>query len=404
MTSMAQFEGMIGPHNLIGLVKNTAPFIYEWDDDAVGKPTQETDLIAMGAHPFGFLHILKAAEKIEYWDPQHPQTIENYFALCLACHHATVATFVPTDVDTKIRGVLWQRILDTDLVRKRFLFCLEALRWDISRISTRATELAGVGPVSGHNGEMLGVLAGGLGFFIHRGDQEYAEIAATAIDTELKRELSELAFALNMRQGEIEALKIAMSLLHNVGDLDQGISFWKNGPAYAPYRARFGRLGHENTRPYGGMFVKAGALYKNIMSSEGHRHYPLREVKALRRSSALLLPLGPFLDEWGSILGRTHLLSEEELGQVLRALLEGCKKIPGQQGYFRAIVGMKEAAGSRFERVIRTMPASARHWIAEPEIKKKISVARLSFESSMRKRAQAALAEYAHSAGANQFA
>ena len=41
-----------------------------------------------------------------------------------------------------------------------FDLALQWLTWDISGISTRATELSGVGPVSGHNGEMLGVLAG----------------------------------------------------------------------------------------------------------------------------------------------------------------------------------------------------------------------------------------------------
>ncbi len=394
MSDTAQFEGMIGPHNLISLVKNTAAFLFEWDDAAVGQPSQELNLIEMGAHPFGFVHILKAAERLANWDPADPQSLENYYALCLACHHATVATFVPTDVDSKIRGLLWQRPLDSALVRRRFLFCLDAMQWDISRISTRSTELAGVGPVSGHNGEMLGVLAGALGCFIHRGDTEYAELAATAIDNELKRELTEFVFALNMRQGEIEALKISMSLLHNVGDLDQGISFWKNGGKYDPFRRRFGRLGHENTQAYQGLFVKAGALYKGIMSSEGHRHYPLRDVKALRRDPSLLLPLGPFLDEWGATIARSRLLDDEELGQVLRALLEGCKKIPGQQGYFRAIVGMREAAGSRFDRLVKSLPTSARHWLAEPEIKKKLVLARISFESSMRKRAQAALAPF----------
>jgi hypothetical protein len=35
------------------------------------------------------------------------------------------------------------------------------------------------------------------------------------------------------------------------------------------------------------------------LSAEGHRHYPLRRMKALRRAPATLLPLCPFLDDWG---------------------------------------------------------------------------------------------------------
>ena len=43
------------------------------------------------------------------------EQLQDYFALCLACHHATVATFVPTDVDTKIRGIVWRESRDPDV-------------------------------------------------------------------------------------------------------------------------------------------------------------------------------------------------------------------------------------------------------------------------------------------------
>ena len=303
-----------------------------------------------------------------------------------------MATFVPTDVDSKIRGLLWQRREDKEILRRRLDFVLDAMNWSLAGISTRATELSGVGPVSGHNGEMLGVLAGALGSFVYNGDQEYAEKAAEAIDAELRREVHELRYALALKGGEIELLKICMSLLHNVGDLDQGISFWKNSADYAGYRKRFGKLGHENTTPYDGAFVTAGALYKTLLASEGHRHYPLREVKALRKSRHLLLPLGPFFDDWGAIIGSHTVLSDEERAEVLAALLQGCKKIPGQQGYFRAIAGMSDACGGRFERIVKLMPTSCRSLAKDPEFKKKIALPKLSFESSYRKRAQSILA------------
>lgn len=78
-----------------------------------------------------------------------------------------------------------------------FDLVLHALNWDLSRISSRTTELSGVGPVSGHNGEMLGVMAGALGAFVQYEDFEYARKAAEAIDAELKREAHEFTFALN---------------------------------------------------------------------------------------------------------------------------------------------------------------------------------------------------------------
>lgn len=384
---------MIGPLNLLGLVKNTAPFIFEADSNLSANPGHR--LIDMGDHPLGYLHILQNAHRLPAGEKPSVEDYEDYFALCLACHHATVATFIPTDVDSKIRGILWQRRADRDILRKRFEFCLQAMNWSLKGISTRATELSGVGPVSGHNGEMLGVLAGALGCFIFNGDLEYAERAAEAIDQELRREVHELQHALALRGREIDLLKICMSLLHNVGDLDQGISFWKNGEAYAPFRKRFGKLGHENTSPYGGAFVVAGSLYKTLLASEGHRHYPLREVRPLRKSHQLLLPLGPFFDGWGAIIGTNSALNDEERAEVLAALLQGCKKIAGQQGYFRAIAGMIEACGGRFEQICKYMPASCRSLAKEPEFKKKFAVPQISFESSYRKRAQAILATQA---------
>ena len=180
--NLAQFNGKIGPGNLLGLVNNTAPFIFEPGFVPSSSPlpvrTSKLRPIEMAAHPYGWLEILKSANSIEAAHNPTTEQREDYFALCLSCHHATVATFVPTDVDAKIRGQLWQQREDPEALRRMFEFVLHAMKWDISRISARATELSGVGPVSGHNGEMLGVLAGALGGFLKSGDAAYAAKAA----------------------------------------------------------------------------------------------------------------------------------------------------------------------------------------------------------------------------------
>ena len=398
-----QFNGTIGPGNLLSLVKNTAPFLFDGTIEVPGNRADSqpvSRLIEMGNRPFGLIDILKNAHRLE---AAHNPTIEqreDYFALCLACHHATVATFVPTDVDAKIRGTLWQQREDPAALRRMFDLALQAMTWDISRISTRYTQLSGVGPVSGHNGEMLGVLAGALGGFLKNEDAEYAQKAADSIDAELKREAHEFRFVLNLVRTQpqemrfaIELLRLSTSLTHNCGDLDQGISFWSNRDIYAPYRERFARLAHENTTPYEGTFQIAAGLYKRIMASEGHRHYPLREVRCLRSSPDFLLPLGPFFDEWGERIARHARLSLDDRAEVLSALVSGCRKIKNQTGYYRAISGMAAALGGQLENVARRMPASLRNEFKDPEIKKHIALKRVSFESSMKKRALAALAE-----------
>jgi hypothetical protein len=133
-----------------------------------------------------------------------------------------------------------------------------------------------------------------------------------------------------------------------------------------------------------GRFVHAVRMYQETgLSAEGHRHYPLRAVKALRRSPATLLPLSPFLDEWGGIAARI-----EESHEVLAALIGGCQKIPGQQGYYRAIAGMAAASSSDFEKAARRMPNAAQRLLRDTEMRKRIDVSRVSFESMMKKRAR----------------
>jgi hypothetical protein len=122
------------------------------------------------------------------------------------------------------------------------------------------------------------------------------------------------------------------------------------------------------------------------LAAEGHRHYPLRPVKALRRSAATLLPLPPFLDDWGAVVSRL-----DEADEVLAALVIGCQKLKGQQGYYRAIAGMHAASASAFDRAAARMPSATQRLLRSAETRKLIDVPRVSFESMMRKRARVSL-------------
>jgi hypothetical protein len=272
-----------------------------------------------------------------------------------------------------------------------FAFAQTAHRWSLDGISKRATALAGVGPVSGHDGEMLSVYAGALGSFLHIGDAEYVQLASEAIHNELEREATEFRFASSRKGMEIETLRIAATLTHNAGDLDQGISFWPKGEPYRSAKIPFHRLAHENKTPFRGTYQAAARVYRAAMSCEGHRNYPLRGVRGLRQSPDLLLPLGPFLDDWGATIAKHPLLQLQDRAETLDALLAGCRKIPGQRGYFRAIHGMSQALGGSIEEVVRQMPSTARATWKDSVIRKEVAVPRPSFESSMKKMLAAAL-------------
>ena len=109
----------------------------------------------------------------------------------------------------------------------------------------------------------------------------------------------------------------------------------------------------------------------------------------MRRSPATLLPLSPFLDEWGGVVAQL-----EESHEVLAALVVGCQKVPGQQGYYRAIAGMLAASSGAFDRAAARMPNAAQRLLRGGEVRKLVEVPRISFESMMRKRARTALALY----------
>ena len=387
------WEGWIAPDNLISLVRNTAPFLFDDDADS-GSPRRLFDCLdedvaaafALGRRPSAaFLRILRSTEGHDWAGLTAEEQLIDYFVLCLCCHHSTVATFVPTDVDSKIRGLVWRKTRDRDVLRALGRAGLAMARWDLHGVSRRTTDVGDFGPVSGHDGEWLSVLAGGHGRFLETRDTEWAERTAEAIDTELKRELEAFQTARSTRGAELDVLCLAASITHNVGDLDQGISFWEGRAAAVDSLKRFHRLAHENKASYGGEFQVPADLYKKALSAEGHRHYPLRAVKALRQSADLLLPLGPFLDDWGATIASHKGLSSADRAEVIDALVRGCRKLPGQQGYYRALAGMAEQSTRAFEDAVALLPTATRRDLRSPETRQLMAVPRGSFESRMGK-------------------
>jgi hypothetical protein len=386
------WSGWIEPTNLCSLVRNTAPFLFSTEIDERGQMTAAKGL-ALGMRPSSaFLTILRSAEKTGWTELTHAGQLERYFELCLAAHHSTVATFVPTDVDTKIRGLIWRRTRDRDLLRRLGEVALAFVHWDLSQVSRRTTEAGSFGPVSGHDGEWLSVMAGAHGRFLQTGDSEWAELTGNAIDAELRRELAAFEWAIGTPGAELDTLRLAASVTHNLGDLDQGISFWEGRSAagVAESLTRFHRIAHENRAAFGGAFLRPTELYKKVLATEGHRNYPLRAVKPLRQSPDLLLPLGPYLDDWGGVIGSFPGLSTADRSEVLDALIRGCRKIPGQQGYYRALAGFAERAPRAFEDAAALLPSSSRKDLRSPEVRRLMAVPRASFESRLRKVVQGA--------------
>lgn len=363
---MFAWSQWISPETLIAQVHSTAPFLPLRD-------LEPQRLCELAPGPDGFLRILANWRNVLQPTLTLEEQLQDYFAVCLACHHATVATFVPTDVDTKIRGILWHESRDPEVLRPMLRVALAARGWTEDGISVRS-----VRGVSGHNGEHWSAIAGALGRFLELGDKASAEEAQAAIEAEIDREEAVFDQIAAERDAELDLLRLSMTLAHNRGDLTQGMGFWKKA-------ATSQMMEHLSAR---GRFANAVRIYQQTgISSEGHRHYPLRPVKALRRSPATLLPLGPFFDDWGSAVAQL-----DESHEVLAALVTGCEKVEGQQGYYRAIAGMRAASPAAFERAAARMPNAAQRLLRGAELRKLIDVSQASFEAMMRKRARTALA------------
>ena len=158
------------------------------------------------------------------------EQLQDYFALCLSCHHATVASFVPTDVDTKIRGIVWRETRDLDILRP--MLQLRSQSRDPGRkTASRPVPFA----ASAVTTASIGVRSpAGLGRLLELGDTASAEEALAAIEAEIDREQAVFDAAAAERDAELDLLRLAMTLAHNRGDLTQGMGFWKRNALTAP--------------------------------------------------------------------------------------------------------------------------------------------------------------------------
>ena len=384
-----RFDNKIGPGQLAAQVANAAPWYGTWPVEPL-MAGQRLSQVAGG--PMGFLRVLAGAPLITNIERPSGADRLDYFAYCLACHHATVATYIPTDVDTKIRGILWERG-GSESIRERLELVEHARRWSLDRVSTRYV-VTPSGPVSGHDGEWLGVLAGALGAAIRAKDAVLADEVGVLIDEELRREASafeRLARKPGPPEDAWNLIRLGWILTHNVGDLDQGISFWPTEtPEFQPWRERFAEMAHGRDKAYGGSFARAKVVYQTV-SAEGHRHYPLRPLKCLRRAPELLLPLGPCFEAWGEAVATHPALSLDDRAEVLGALLGGIAKVAGQQGYQRAVYGLATATSGGVDALAKRLPAGIRAPLKDPDVRRHLGLAPSSFLSAIGKRARAAL-------------
>jgi len=144
-------------------------------------------------------------------------------------------------------------------------------------------------------------------------------------------------------------------MAHNFGDLDRVIDQWQM-PTEDAFRRRIYKLGHELNSAYSPILAYAGQVNKKFLSVENHRHMSMRQARCLRRSHRFLIPVGPFMEEWGRTLGSTSELTLAEKGEILAALFEGYNRQNQAFGYARAYCGFVSALPNGLETLAKDVP------------------------------------------------
>ena len=319
-----------------------------------------------------------------------------YLRLLLAAHHATIATFVPTDLDSHIRFHAWQRCETVADLRMAAAVLEETTAWDAAEVSARVVDVPGVGPISGHDGEWLGVRAGALGRALALDDAATADAQTAFLDASLERHAAAFAAVQRAKGRELMALEVVAALAHNLGDLSRVVDTWPlKSPAALAVRRRYVKLGHETEGDP--RFALAGRIYKRVMASENPRFLGLRAAKSLRVHRDLLLGIGPFFDAWGETIARHPALDDKApggdlggRGAVLAALVQSHLAAPTVQGFLRAIAGFHRAAPGGVERYADDVAARERASLRTGAIREALGVDRERFEARTINRYRAA--------------
>lgn len=337
---MSAVKNGIAPELVRSQVKNTAAWLWE-DTRAAGAARALDDIERATA------------------DRDRPDGSHAYLRLLLSAHWATVATFVPTDVDARIRHHVWSSMTTEAEIASAADIVDEVAAWDVHAASARVVSTAH-GPLSGHDGEWLGVRAGALGRAVAVGAAATVSRLTAAIDRELDRESRIFEEALASGAPAETTLSAATILAHNLGDLSRVVDAWPSAEGIDAHRERYRRLGHPDAPRARPPFVLAGRLNKELMALENHRFLPLRKPRGLRAARELVLPIGPWLHGWGEIVARSQHLEDRDRAEVVAALLELHASSPDQQGCLRALAAIHHATRGGLELFVPDLPARLR--------------------------------------------
>lgn len=314
----------IAPNILLKHVENTAPFLFQGELDTKSENCEYLEKLRF------YKKNLKQLKNID---------LAEYFHICLAAHWTTAGTFVPTDVDNQIRKSLWCHGTIQKYIDKMAKITMASWKWDYRQVTNRKSyNRINDEVLSTHEGTWLSVAIGAYCALVKNKKTELAAEMAELILAEIKKEET-LLLQLREDRDHINFLRAAPLMAHNFGDLDRVMIQWEmdeNDPFYK----RIYKLGHQLNPNYDPILVYTGKVNKEFSSKENHRHMSMRQPRCLRKSSKFLIPIGPFMDDWGHTLGNSDQLDYAEKAEIISAFYEGFKRQDQAYGYIRAYRAM----------------------------------------------------------------
>ncbi len=354
----------IAPNILINHVDNTVPFLFKGEINTDGKERAYLSKLCF------YKKNLKALQKIN---------LAEYFYLCMSAHFATAGTFVPTNVDNQIREGLWRHGEIGSFIEIMGKITIDSWKWDYSEVTNRKAYNNKTQEVmSTHEGTWLSVAIGAYcALKIHKRTTLASDMQEVIL-LEIKKE-EELLLSLRESNDHINYLRACALMAHNFGDLDRVMDQWKMDPQDSFYK-RIYKLGHLKNENYNQIFVISGEINKLVMAIENHRHMSMRAVKNLRLSKNFLIPIGPFMDEWGETLAKSKLLDHEDKAQLILAFLEGHQRQDQAFGYARALHGFLSVFKDEFHELERFIPMEKMKELYESKLWGLAKVNRSTFE------------------------
>ncbi len=358
----------IAPNILLKHVENTAPFLFKGELETEGPKK-------------AFL------QKLIFYKKNLNQlkniNLTEYFHICLSAHWASAGTFVPTDVDNQIREGLWKHGEIGRHIERMADLTIDAWTWDYTQVTNRKSfNLANNQIMSTHEGTWLSVAIGAYIALIKNNRPEKAKEVADVILLEIDKE-EKLLLELQSKKDHINYLRSCALMAHNFGDLDRVIDQWQMSDD-DPFKKRIYKLGHRLNPNYSPILYFSGLVNKEFLSVENHRHMSLRQPKALRNSFQFLVPVGPFMDDWGASLGTSKELSMPDKAEIINAFFEGYNRQNQAFGYIRAFRGLISALPKELLSMEEFLPFDLMAEIKKSKFYEDSKISKTEFENSMK--------------------